>query len=148
MLTLIFFRDQNSRECVRYIYNREGLKGFYHGGTVNMFRATGAALMLVLYDEIQQIFFGLNVFTKLAPPKKIERMETYLHVEHMGCTGPDYDDDDEEEQTKEETMQEASIVPIPTSSSDFVSAGNLITEENLEFLRPKFDILSLVSDIF
>ncbi|KAI5076848.1 hypothetical protein GOP47_0008913 [Adiantum capillus-veneris] len=42
-------------DCWRKIYKMEGLGSFYRGAMSNMFRGTGAALILVLYDEIKHL---------------------------------------------------------------------------------------------
>lgn len=42
--------------CFTQIYKDEGRKAFYRGAFTNMIRGTGAALVLVLYDEIQVLF--------------------------------------------------------------------------------------------
>jgi solute carrier family 25 (adenine nucleotide translocator) protein 4/5/6/31 len=39
-------------DCWKKIYSAEGVMGFYKGAVTNMVRGTGAALILVLYDEI------------------------------------------------------------------------------------------------
>ncbi|TXG61216.1 hypothetical protein EZV62_012579 [Acer yangbiense] len=44
----------NTRDCWRTIYRREGVASFYRGAVSNMFRSTGAAAILVLYDEIKK----------------------------------------------------------------------------------------------
>ncbi|URE09413.1 Mitochondrial carrier protein [Musa troglodytarum] len=41
-------------DCWRKIYRLEGLTSFYRGAVSNMFRSTGAAAILVLYDEIKK----------------------------------------------------------------------------------------------
>ncbi|XP_010242284.1 PREDICTED: probable ADP,ATP carrier protein At5g56450 [Nelumbo nucifera] len=41
-------------DCWRKIYRTEGLASFYRGALSNMFRSTGAAAVLVLYDEIKK----------------------------------------------------------------------------------------------
>ncbi|XP_068649332.1 probable ADP,ATP carrier protein At5g56450 [Aristolochia californica] len=41
-------------ECWRKIYRTEGVASFYRGAVSNMFRSTGAAAILVLYDEIKK----------------------------------------------------------------------------------------------
>lgn len=43
---------QNTTDCWRKIFKNEGPKGFYKGAFSNMLRGGGAALVLVLYDEI------------------------------------------------------------------------------------------------
>lgn len=40
-------------DCWRKIYQTEGVRSFYRGAVSNMLRGTGAALILVLYDEIK-----------------------------------------------------------------------------------------------
>ncbi|KAG6493102.1 hypothetical protein ZIOFF_048079 [Zingiber officinale] len=41
-------------DCWRKIYKLEGLTSFYRGAVSNMFRSTGAAAILVLYDEVKK----------------------------------------------------------------------------------------------
>ncbi|KAJ7958369.1 Mitochondrial ADP/ATP carrier protein [Quillaja saponaria] len=41
-------------DCWRKIYRMEGLVSFYRGAVSNMFRSTGAAAILVLYDEVKK----------------------------------------------------------------------------------------------
>ncbi|GAV85666.1 Mito_carr domain-containing protein [Cephalotus follicularis] len=41
-------------DCWRKIYRTEGLASFYRGTVSNMFRSTGAAAILVLYDEVKK----------------------------------------------------------------------------------------------
>ncbi|KAH8969868.1 hypothetical protein BDL97_02G056800 [Sphagnum fallax] len=43
----------NTLDCWKKIYSNEGVMAFYKGALTNMVRGTGAALILVLYDEIQ-----------------------------------------------------------------------------------------------
>lgn len=45
----------NTLDCWRKIYQTEGAHSFYRGAVSNMFRGTGAALILVLYDEIKHL---------------------------------------------------------------------------------------------
>lgn len=40
-------------DCVKKIYAKEGPKGFFKGALANIVRGTGAAIVLVMYDEIQ-----------------------------------------------------------------------------------------------
>lgn len=40
-------------DCVQKIYAKEGPKGFFKGALANIVRGTGAAIVLVMYDEIQ-----------------------------------------------------------------------------------------------
>lgn len=44
---------KNTRDCWVKIYRQEGLKAFYKGAFSNILRGTGAALVLVFYDEIK-----------------------------------------------------------------------------------------------
>lgn len=46
---------KNTVHCWTQMYKLEGAKAFYRGALTNMIRGTGAALVLVLYDEIQVI---------------------------------------------------------------------------------------------
>ncbi|XP_021907749.1 probable ADP,ATP carrier protein At5g56450, partial [Carica papaya] len=41
-------------DCWKKIYRTEGVASFYRGALSNMFRGTGAAAILVLYDEIKK----------------------------------------------------------------------------------------------
>ncbi|EEF45766.1 probable ADP,ATP carrier protein At5g56450 [Ricinus communis] len=41
-------------DCWRKIYRTEGVASFYRGALSNMFRSSGAAAILVLYDEIKK----------------------------------------------------------------------------------------------
>ena len=43
---------KNARHCVKVIYKKEGIMAFYKGNLSNVFRSTGGAIVLVLYDEI------------------------------------------------------------------------------------------------
>lgn len=45
---------QSTLECWRKIYRTEGVASFYRGALSNMFRSTGAAAILVLYDEVKK----------------------------------------------------------------------------------------------
>ncbi|KAK4422219.1 putative ADP,ATP carrier protein [Sesamum alatum] len=42
-------------DCWRKIYQIEGFTSFYRGAMSNIFRSTGAAAVLVLYDEIKKV---------------------------------------------------------------------------------------------
>ncbi|TQE11124.1 hypothetical protein C1H46_003130 [Malus baccata] len=44
----------NTLDCWRQIYRREGVVSFYRGAVSNVFRSTGAAAILVLYDEVKK----------------------------------------------------------------------------------------------
>eukprot|EP01018_Ginkgo_biloba_P020964 Gb_12093 [translate_table: standard] len=44
---------KNTWDCWKKIYRMEGVNSFYRGAVSNMLRSTGAALILVLYDEIK-----------------------------------------------------------------------------------------------
>jgi solute carrier family 25 (adenine nucleotide translocator) protein 4/5/6/31 len=41
-------------DCWRKIYRAEGVASFYRGAVSNVFRSTGAAAILVLYDEVKK----------------------------------------------------------------------------------------------
>ncbi|KAG7029262.1 putative ADP,ATP carrier protein, partial [Cucurbita argyrosperma subsp. argyrosperma] len=41
-------------DCWKTIYRKEGVSSFYRGAVSNMFRSTGAAAILVLYDEVKK----------------------------------------------------------------------------------------------
>ncbi|KAK1408646.1 hypothetical protein QVD17_40608 [Tagetes erecta] len=45
---------KNTLDCWKTIYKTEGLRSFYRGALSNMFRSTGAAAILVLYDEVKK----------------------------------------------------------------------------------------------
>ncbi|KAG2663412.1 hypothetical protein I3843_16G029600 [Carya illinoinensis] len=45
---------QGTLDCWRKIYRTEGLLSFYRGAVSNIFRSTGAAAILVLYDEVKK----------------------------------------------------------------------------------------------
>ncbi|KAG0486829.1 hypothetical protein HPP92_008924 [Vanilla planifolia] len=44
----------STADCWRKIYKMEGFVSFYRGAVSNMFRGTGAAAILVLYDEVKK----------------------------------------------------------------------------------------------
>ncbi|XP_051129871.1 probable ADP,ATP carrier protein At5g56450 [Andrographis paniculata] len=46
---------RSTAECWRKIYRAEGVGSFYRGAMSNIFRSTGAAAVLVLYDEIKKL---------------------------------------------------------------------------------------------
>lgn len=46
---------KNTWDCWKKIYKRESMTSFYRGAVSNMFRSTGAALILVLYDEMKNL---------------------------------------------------------------------------------------------
>ncbi|KAM7510832.1 hypothetical protein LguiB_009707 [Lonicera macranthoides] len=48
----------NTLDCWRKIYRTGGVASFYHGALSNMFRSTGAAAILVLYDEVKKFLWG------------------------------------------------------------------------------------------
>ncbi|RWW47873.1 hypothetical protein BHE74_00046099 [Ensete ventricosum] len=50
-------------DCWRKIYRFGGLTSFYRGAISNMFRSTGAAAILVLYDEVKKV---MNVGNNLS----------------------------------------------------------------------------------
>ncbi|XP_039123999.1 probable ADP,ATP carrier protein At5g56450 [Dioscorea cayenensis subsp. rotundata] len=45
---------KNTLDCWKKIYMMEGVASFYRGAVSNMFRSTGAAAILVLYDEVKK----------------------------------------------------------------------------------------------
>ncbi|KAK9274186.1 hypothetical protein L1049_019000 [Liquidambar formosana] len=45
---------RNTLDCWRQIYRTEGVASFYRGAVSNVFRSTGAAAILVLYDEVKK----------------------------------------------------------------------------------------------
>ena len=46
---------ENTVDCVKKIYQKEGLKGFYQGCLMNLIRSVSNSLLLVLYDEFQKV---------------------------------------------------------------------------------------------
>lgn len=44
----------STMDCWKKIYRREGVVSFYRGALSNVFRSTGAAAILVLYDEVKK----------------------------------------------------------------------------------------------
>lgn len=49
---------KNTWDCWQKIFINEGPSAYFKGALSNIFRGTGAALVLVLYDEIQRFLFG------------------------------------------------------------------------------------------
>jgi len=47
-------------DCVTKIYAVEGIRGFFKGAVANILRGTGAALVLVLYDEIKYAIYKMQ----------------------------------------------------------------------------------------
>lgn len=45
---------RNTLDCWKKIYLTEGFRSFYRGALSNIFRSTGAAAILVLYDEVKK----------------------------------------------------------------------------------------------
>ncbi|XVE70904.1 hypothetical protein DITRI_Ditri10aG0107500 [Diplodiscus trichospermus] len=45
---------RSTLDCWRMIYRAEGVTSFYRGALSNVFRSTGAAAILVLYDEVKK----------------------------------------------------------------------------------------------
>ncbi|KAK9076108.1 hypothetical protein SSX86_004441 [Deinandra increscens subsp. villosa] len=45
---------KSTLDCWKTIYKTEGCRSFYRGALSNMFRSTGAAAILVLYDEVKK----------------------------------------------------------------------------------------------
>ncbi len=43
------------RACVKTIYAKEGIKGFWTGSYSNILRGVGSSLCLLLYDEIKDV---------------------------------------------------------------------------------------------
>ena len=43
----------STRGCIKEIFQKEGLVGFYSGLSVNLVRGIGGALLLVGYDEMK-----------------------------------------------------------------------------------------------
>lgn len=46
---------KNTMHCWYTIYRTEGISAFFKGALSNIFRGTGGALVLVLYDEIKRL---------------------------------------------------------------------------------------------
>jgi len=51
---------KNTIDCWRKIAAQEGSGAFFKGAFSNVLRGTGGALVLVLYDEIQLVLFGIK----------------------------------------------------------------------------------------
>jgi len=48
-------------DCFRKVLAEEkGFKGFYVGGTANVMKSVGSSIVLVLYDDVKNLFFGLS----------------------------------------------------------------------------------------
>ncbi|KAI3787200.1 hypothetical protein L1987_41516 [Smallanthus sonchifolius] len=45
---------KNTLDCWKTVYKTKGFRSFYRGALSNMFRSTGAAAILVLYDEVKK----------------------------------------------------------------------------------------------
>jgi len=45
---------KSSFECFQYVLKERGVVGLYRGSLANTYRATGAALCMVFYDEIKK----------------------------------------------------------------------------------------------
>ena len=45
-------------DCFQKILKTEGTKGFFKGALANILRGTGAAIVLVMYDEIMNAVGG------------------------------------------------------------------------------------------
>ncbi|KAI3878336.1 hypothetical protein MKX03_021796 [Papaver bracteatum] len=45
---------QSTLDCWKTIYRTEGVRSYYRGAVSNTFRSTGAAAILVLYDEVKK----------------------------------------------------------------------------------------------
>ena len=48
-------------DCWKKIFQKEGGSAFFKGAFSNVLRGTGGALVLVLYDELKNIFFGKSI---------------------------------------------------------------------------------------
>ena len=42
-------------DCMRKVFKNEGIGAFYRGALSNVYRGTGAALVLAMYDELQYL---------------------------------------------------------------------------------------------
>jgi len=51
---------KNTIDCWRKVAAQEGTGAFFKGAFSNVLRGTGGALVLVLYDEIQLVLFGIK----------------------------------------------------------------------------------------
>ncbi len=40
------------RDCIRQMYRKEGVNGFFKGGLSNIYRGAGSALVMLIFDEI------------------------------------------------------------------------------------------------
>lgn len=49
---------KSTANCWMKILQDEGLGAFFKGALSNVIRGTGAALVLVLYDNIKELLFG------------------------------------------------------------------------------------------
>lgn len=45
---------KNTWDCAKKIVQNEGYRGLYKGALNNVFRGTGGALVLAIYDEIKK----------------------------------------------------------------------------------------------
>ncbi|KAF4672691.1 hypothetical protein FOL47_000246 [Perkinsus chesapeaki] len=45
-------------DCWKKVYQQEGVGGFFKGAFSNVLRGAGAALVLVLYDEVKKVIYG------------------------------------------------------------------------------------------
>jgi len=45
---------KNTLDCAVKIFKKEGFGGFFKGALSNVFRGTGGALVLAIYDEIKK----------------------------------------------------------------------------------------------
>uniref|UniRef100_A0A0D6R5F8 ADP/ATP translocase n=1 Tax=Araucaria cunninghamii TaxID=56994 RepID=A0A0D6R5F8_ARACU len=70
---------KNTRDCWKKIYKTEGVKSFYRGAVSNMFRSTGAALILVMYDEIKNLMNWGVVSTLDHNPMKVGDVPALEH---------------------------------------------------------------------
>ncbi|KAK9699745.1 hypothetical protein RND81_08G193300 [Saponaria officinalis] len=55
---------ENTLDCWKTIYRTEGFPSFYRGAVSNMFRSTGAAAILVLYDEVRKFMHSTRDSSK------------------------------------------------------------------------------------
>lgn len=46
--------DKNFLECAKRIYREKGLRGFYAGCVISIFKSSGSSLVLVFYDLLKQ----------------------------------------------------------------------------------------------
>ncbi|KAK3007032.1 hypothetical protein RJ639_017327 [Escallonia herrerae] len=94
---------RSTLDCWRKIYRKEGVASFCRGALSNMFRSTGAAAILVLYDEVKKFMNWSGV--KLVVEVDKEEENTGLTTRSTEPPSLDYGKKDRD------------CLPIGTSSS-------------------------------